>query len=182
MRVFRFRLLWAFIGGTLAYALLVKVAPIRPRGDGLRAVFLVLSGWGMVTYWRPFRRALTWEGWPPPSLLYAVMAWLICTAININCTMGLFWRLSGQPAFLINNPVFDFWVVLGIMALLIAVTVPDLFGKDVPPRDKIQIGSVWLMMFALVCYLTLVRPDLDPLADTIRPWLDSGYEYQPDIR
>ena len=33
---------------------------------------------------------------------------------------------------------------------LIAVTVPDLFGKGVPPRDKLQLGGVWMAMFVVV--------------------------------
>lgn len=180
MQVFRYYTLWSILGALAVYYALVKGVPIRSRGEGLRAVFLVLSGWGMFTYWRPFYRALLTKGRPPDSLLYAVMGWLFCAAATLNCAMGLFWRLSGQPAFLINNAVFDAWVVLGIGALLIAVTVPDLFGKDVPPRDKVRLGGAWLAMFILVAWLVLARPDLDPLADLVRPYLDTGYSYEPE--
>ncbi|WP_082172944.1 hypothetical protein [Methylobacterium platani] len=177
MRVFRYRALMALVAVVLVYSLLVPAIPIRPRGDGLRAIFLILSGWGIFAYWRPFRTAMTTEGWPSGPYLYATMIFLFCSALNLNIAFGLFWRLAGQPAHLVNNPFFDFWVVLGIIALAIAVTVPDLFGKDVPPRDKIQLGAVWSAMFILVVYLTLVRPDLSSLADLVRPITDHGYEY-----
>lgn len=179
MGMFRYRAFWSLILILVVYTLFVKVTPIRPRGDGLRAVFLVLSGWGVFAYWRPFKRAMATEGWPDGPLRYAVMIFLFCAAINLNAATGLFWRLAGQPAYLINNAIFDFWVVLGSLGLLIAVTVPNLFGKGVPPLDKLQLGAVWLTMFALVAYLTLVRPDLEPVAQAVRPYLDSGYEYDP---
>ncbi|MGY2052980.1 hypothetical protein [Methylobacterium sp. JK268] len=164
----------------LLYIGLVRVTPIKPRGDGLRAVFLILSGWGMFAYWRPFRRAMAIEGWPTGPYLYAVMIFLFCLASNLNASIGLFWRLAGQPPYLVNNAIFDFWVVLASLALVIAVTVPDLFGKDVPPRDKLQLGSVWLVMLVVVLYLSLIRPDLSGLAEWMRPWLDSGYDYTFD--
>lgn len=180
MSVFRFRALWSLIAIVALYVVLVKVAPIRARGDGLRGMFFVLSSWGVVAYWRPFRRTMMTDGWPTAALLFGTAMFLFCAAICVNTTMGLFWRLAGQPAFLINNAVFDFWIVLGISALLIAVTTPNLFGPDVPPRDKIQLGSVWAAMFLFAAFLVLARPDLDPLADLVRPWLDSGYNYEPE--
>ena len=180
MRIFRFRALWTLLAILFAYAVLVRLTPIRPRSDGLRAMFFVLSGWGMVAYWRPFRRTMATEGWPPGSLLFGTALFLFCVAVNVNTATGLFWRLSGQPAFLVNNAVFDVWIVLGIVALLIAVTTPDLFGRDVPPRDRIQLGTVWAVMFVLTAYLALARPNLDRLAETVRPWLDSGENHDPD--
>ncbi len=47
MRVFRYRALMALVAVVLVYSLLVPAIPIRPRGDGLRAIFLILSGWGI---------------------------------------------------------------------------------------------------------------------------------------
>ena len=76
-----------------------------------------------------------------------------------------------------NNPLFDLWVVLGSIALLIAVAVPDLFGKGVPPSDKLQLGFVWSVMFAMVLYAVLARPDMSWLADRMRPITDYGYGY-----
>lgn len=180
MRVIRYRALMVLVTVVLVYASMVYTIPIRPRGDSLRAIFLILSGWGMFAYWRPFRRAMMTEGWPSGPYLYATMIWLFCAGLNLNCAFGLFWRLSGQPAFLVNNPFFDIWVVMGCIALAIAVTVPDLFGKDVPPRDKLQLGAIWSIMLILVVYATLVRPDLSGLADVLRPYLDHGYEYTYD--
>ncbi|WP_018261869.1 hypothetical protein [Methylobacterium sp. WSM2598] len=178
MQFFRYRALIVIFVIVALYVVVVRITPIRPRGEGLRAIFLILSGWGMFAYWRPFRKAMLTEGWPSGPYLYAVMIFLFCAGININCATALLWRLSGQPAHLVNNPIYDFWVVLGIIAVAIAVTVPDLFGPDVPPRDKLQLGTVWLIMFVMVSYLVLVRPDLGDFADALRPLTDRGYEYE----
>lgn len=177
MCMFKYKALMTLIASFALYYLFVRMTPIIPRGEGIRAVFFVLSGWGIFAYWRPFRQAMFTPGWPSGPYLYAVMIFLFCAGINLNCSVGLFWRLSGQPAYLINNAIFDMWVVICAWALVISITVPDLFGKDVPPRDKIQLGAVWVAMFAAVMYLTLVRPDLSPLAEIVRPYIDSGYGY-----
>jgi hypothetical protein len=77
--------------------------------------------------------------------------------------------------------IFDFWLVLASCAMGIAVMVPDLFGRDVPPRDKVQLGSVWLVLFVFVFWLVVSRPDMRPAADALRPWLDFGQNYKsPD--
>ncbi|GEP11250.1 hypothetical protein [Methylobacterium gnaphalii] len=180
-RVFEFKALWSLVGLVAAAVALAKLVPYQPRGTALRSTFFVVSGWGLFAYWRPFRAVILTRGWPDGFGLYAIMVWMVCASYNLNIAIATFWRLAGQPAFLINNALFDFWIVLGIAAMTIAVTVPDLFGKDVPPRDKIQLGSAWTVMFALVLYLTIVHPDLGPLADWLRPYIDSGHAYRdPD--
>lgn len=178
-RVFEYRAAWTLAAIVLGYWALAALTPYAERGTGLRGVFLVLSGWGMFAYWRPAWRALTTRGWPSGELLYAVMVFMFCASVNLNMAMVSVWRLSGQPAFMINNALFDFWIVLGICALTIGVTVPNLFGSGVPPRDKITLGTAWLVMFSVVFYLVLVQPDLRPLAEVLRPALERGYDY-PD--
>ncbi|ACL61247.1 hypothetical protein [Methylobacterium nodulans] len=179
-RVFEYRMLWTLLVVAASYVLLVTLTPIVPRGDGLRAVFLVLSGWAAFAYWRPAKAAILTRGWPDGPHLYALMIFLFCVGLTLNCAIGLFWRLSGQPAHPINNPFFDLWVVFGVVALVISITVPDLFGKGVPPRDKVQLGTMWMGMVVLVVWLVMQRPDLSPLAELVRPITDSGYEYAHD--
>jgi hypothetical protein len=180
MRLFRFRAFWSLVLVIIVYLVFARVTPIRPRGESIRAILLVLSGWGMFAYWRPFKMAILSDGWPDAPGWYAIAIFGICAAINFNCAVAIFWRLAGQPAFLVNNAVYDFWIVLAIVVFAILVSVPNLFGKGVPPLDRIQLGSAWMVMFLLVSYLVLVRPNLDPLADAVRPWLDNGYNYEPD--
>lgn len=176
-RILAYRTAWHLGIAISAYLILVFTTPYGPRGTALRGIFLILSGWGMFAYWRPFWTALSKKGPADGSDLYAIMVWLFCASVFVNITNALFWRLSGQPYFLINNAFFDFWIVLGILSLTLAVTVPDLFGKDVPPRDKIQLGTAWLVLSVLVFYLVTVQPDLRPLAELVRPFYDSGHTY-----
>lgn len=188
MQILRFRALIVAAAVSLIYFLMVRYTPIKPRGDGLRAVFLVLGLWGVFSYWKPVREALLAQ---PAALnaygsltgqhLYAMAVFLLCWAVVTNTAWGLFWRLAGQPAYLINNPFFDFWVVLGIVAMIIIVSVPNLFGKGVPPRDKVQLGALWAFTFVFVAWLTIERPDLEWLAVKIRPLVDYGYEYDSDM-
>lgn len=180
-RVLEYRAAVTLFGMVAGYMLLVAGTPYGARGTGLRGLFLVLSGWGMVAYWRPFWRALTTRGWPSGELLYAAAVWLFCASYNLNMAVATVWRLSGQPYYVINNALFDFWIVLGVCALTITVTVPNLFGPGVPPSDRLRLGATWMSMFALVFYLVLVQPDLRPVAEAMRPWLDGGHDYvDPD--
>ena len=179
MRVFRFRAFWCLLIAVVGYIVFTKITPIRPRGEAIRAIPLVLSGWGIFAYWPSFKLAMRSEGWPLPEYRMSIFIFLICAALNLNCAVALFWRLSGQPAFLINNSLYDFWIVLAGIALTVAISVPNLFGKGVPPLDRVQLGAAWTAMFLLVSYLVLARPNLDPLADLVRPWLDNGYNYEP---
>lgn len=176
-RILEYKTAWAIGMALTAYIITVAITPYTPRGTALRGIFLVLSGWGCFAYWRPFWNVVKSKGWPDGAGLYAIMVFLFCTSVNVNIANALFWRGAGQPYFLINNALFDLWIVLGIGALTIAVSVPDLFGKDVPPRDKIQLGTAWLVMFVLVLYLVTVQPDLRPLAEMVRPLYDSGHTY-----
>lgn len=179
--VLEYRTAWLLVAVLAFYSLLVAAVPYQTRGTVLRGVLLVLSGWGLVAYFRPFWRAVTRRGWPTGADLYAVMIVFVCAGLNLNIATAKFWRLSGQPYWIINNWIFDFWLLLAACAMGIAVMVPDLFGKDVPPRDKIQLGSAWLVMFVLVFYLVITRPDLRPAADWLRPYLDFGQNYaSPD--
>ncbi|MEH3117073.1 MAG: hypothetical protein PGN25_05540 [Methylorubrum populi] len=92
-RVFEFRAAWALVSVVLGYTALVLTTPYHARGTGLRGVFLVLSFWGMVAYWRPARRAILSRGWPPGELLYALMVWLGCASYVLNMAVATLWRL-----------------------------------------------------------------------------------------
>lgn len=58
MRLFRFQVLWSLALVIIGDIVFAKITPIRPRGESIRAILLVLSGWGMFTYWRPFKLAI----------------------------------------------------------------------------------------------------------------------------
>jgi hypothetical protein len=181
MRLFEYRTAWFLVFVVVFYALLVAAVPYATRGTALRGSLLVLSGWGLVAYFPPFWRALKRRGPPHGGDLYAIMVVFTCASLNLHIAIAKFWRLSGQPYWIINNVIFDFWLVLASCAMGIAVMVPDLFGRDVPPRDKVQLGSVWLVLFVFVFWLVVSRPDMRPAADALRPWLDFGQNYKsPD--
>lgn len=180
-RVFEFRTAWALLAAASGYTALVFTVPYQARGTGLRGVFLILAFWGTIAYWRPAWKAVIAAGRPRGELLYALMVWLGCASYVLNMAIATLWRLSGQPYYIINNAVFDGWIVLGICALVIGVTVPNLFGKDVPAEEKLRLGFAWLAMFSVVAYLVFVQPDLRPVAEAIRPYIDMGHDYRdPD--
>lgn len=175
--MFEFKTAWGILCVVFFYAFTVLVIPYTSRGLALRGLLLILSWWGLLAYWRPFWRAISHRGWPDGGMLYGVMVFAVCASYNVNIAIALIWRSSGQPAYLVNNALFDFWIVLGILAMTLAVTVPDLFGKDVPPKDKVRLGSAWALAFFLVTFLIIIQPDLKPIAELLRPMLDSNHEY-----
>ena len=175
--IFDFKTAWGIAFVVFFYALTVLTIPYVSRGIALRGLLLVLSWWGILAYWRPFYRAITSRGWPDGATLYGVMVWAVCASYNLNIAIALIWRGAGQPAYLVNNALFDFWIVLAVSAMVLAVTVPDLFGKDVPPQDKVRLGAGWALALFFVTGLIILQPDLRPLAEMLRPLLDSQHEY-----
>lgn len=178
-RVFQYRTAWGLALVGAIYGALLMALPYTTRGASLRGVLWVLSFWGMIVYAPPAWSAVTYRGYAPGRLLYGLMMWLASAAIWVNMTMAGTWRFAGQPYYLINNSVFDLWIVLSIAALGIAVWVPDLFGKDVPPQSKLISGAAFLAVAVFAIYLGLAQPDLRPLAELLRPVLDGGHDY-PD--
>jgi len=181
-RMFQFRAAGGLVCVVVVYGALMLSVPYATRGASLRAMLWVLSVWGMIVYAPPAWSAVTYRGRTPGQLLYGLMMFLVSAGIWVNMTMaGGLWRLSGQPYYIINNSLFDFWIVLSIAALAIAVWVPDLFGPDVPPKSKVISGVAFLAVAAFAIYLGLAQPDLRPLAEWLRPYLDSGHDYRdPD--
>lgn len=180
-RVFQYRTAWGLVLLGTLYTGLILAVPYATRGASLRGILWVLSVWGMIVYAPTAWTAVSYRGWAPGYILYGLMMWLGSAGLWINMTFAGTWRFAGQPYYLINNPVFDLWIVLSLAAMSIAVSVPNLFGKDVPPKSKAISGAAFLAVAVFAVYLGLAQPDLRPLAEWLRPVLDAGHDYaDPD--
>ncbi|QRE72946.1 hypothetical protein [Methylobacterium aquaticum] len=126
-------------------------------------------------------RVLLAPHWPERDQRAVLTVWLIMFLVAVNALWSVFWRLSGQPSYLVNNVLYDgcrIGIIVGIGAL---VQGPNLFGRGVTPAGRWTLALAWVVAVGIVLYLTIVSPDLDWLAAAVQPWLENGVGYGAEM-
>jgi hypothetical protein len=111
--------------------------------------------------------------WPTRTELISlgiVMSWM---SVCFNGLWGMFWRLSGQPAWMVNNDLYQSWVMFNCMAAGLHIIAPNLLGQGVPNTDRARLTGAFGIAFALILVVSVVKPDLTPYSEAIRPYLES---------
>lgn len=168
---------WAMVSLGLAYWALAWATPYRPLNEMIIAVATGFCAVGSISYLPAALRVLLAPHWPERDQRAVLAVWLIMFSVAVNALWSVFWRLSGQPSYLVNNALYDGWrigIIVGIGAL---VQGPNLFGRGVTPAGRWTLALAWAVAIGIVLYLTIVNPDLDWLAAAVRPWLDNGVGY-----
>jgi hypothetical protein len=128
-----------------------------------------------VAYWNRAMSCFTVVGrWPekvPLIALGIVMSW---ASVCSNGLWGMFWRLSGQPAWMVNNDFYQSWVMFNCIAAGLHIIAPNLLGQDVPNVDRARLAGAFGIAFAFILAVSILRPDLAPLSEAIRPYLETG--------
>ncbi len=152
--------------------------PYRDLSEGTIVVGTALCSLASVAFFAPALNCLLYPAWPPREKWAALAVWMALTGVALHGLVSILWRLSGQPAFLVNNPAYTSWIGIWIIpAALILVSAPNLFGPGVPPRERASLGLAWIIAVTFIAYLAFIRPDLTPVAEWLRPYLDIGYGY-----
>lgn len=168
---------WALASLGLAYWALAWATPYRPLNEMVIALATGFCAVGSISYFPAALRVLMMPRWPERDERAVLAVWIIMFSVAVNALWSVFWRLSGQPPYLVNNALYDGWrigIIVGIGAL---VQGPNLFGRGVTASGRATLALAWAVAIGIVLYLTIVSPDLDWLADRARPWLDNGVGY-----
>jgi hypothetical protein len=155
------------------YVAASRLAPVGLFTDIVQVAQIVVSAWAMLTVGGLAARCFSGRGWPHPDDLVGLGIFVTSLGIHWNGIWGLFFRLSGQAPWLIANDVYGAWrplVIIGIITKLVAIGI---FGGNVPRPYRVRLGAMWILALALILYLALARPDLRPLADWLRPYLET---------
>ena len=112
-------------------------------------------------------------GWPNKVQLISLGIVLSWGSVFCNGAWGMFWRLSGQPMWMVNNDLYQSWVMFNCIAASLHIIAPNLIGAGVPTIDRVRLGSAFGIAAALVTVITLTRPDLTDWSEAVRPYLES---------
>ncbi|ACL61772.1 hypothetical protein [Methylobacterium nodulans] len=176
-RFFTRPLVWLALLLLCLYAGLSRFTPASQFTDVVQIAQITVSAWAMVTVGGVALRCFTGRGWPHPDDLVGLGIFVTSLGINWNGAWGLFYRLAGEAPWLINNDIYGAWRALVIIGIIIKLIAIGIFGGSVPRSYKLRHGALWMLAFALVIYLALARPDLRPLAEWLRPYLETAHDF-----
>jgi hypothetical protein len=158
-----------------AYLVSARIMSNEKTAEVWRILQISMSMMVCVAYWNRAMSCFTVVGqWPekvPLIALGIVMSW---ASVCSNGLWGMFWRLSGQPAWMVNNDFYQSWVMFNCIAAGLHIIAPNLLGQDVPTVDRARLAGAFGIAFAFILAVSLIKPDLAPLSEAIRPYLETG--------
>lgn len=151
--------------------------PYQPLNEILVAAACGICAVGAIGFTPAALRILFAPTWPDRNERATIAIWIIVTSAAVNTVWSLWWRLSDQPAFLVNNALYDGWRLGLAIGIVVLVQAPNLVGRGVPVLSRTSYVMAWTAAVALVLYLAIVKPELGWLAERARPYLDNGAGY-----
>src|SRR4051812_21013233 len=161
------------------YIVIAFLAPGRPLAGSLRIVQMSLAVAVVYAYWANAKKCFITPTWPAPENLIAlgiVLSWL---SIFINGVWSILWRLSHQPAWMVNNDLYSSWVVLNVIAATLHVVAANMVGFGVPRADRLRLGLAWAFSLVLIAALVWFRPDMTAFTDQLRGWVEEPGSSRP---
>ncbi|MFB0491925.1 hypothetical protein ABIE45_004511 [Methylobacterium sp. OAE515] len=166
------RFFWLFVLLTIGFGLVAHATPPDDLGECVRVFILSAAAIALVTYWPNAMRAIAGRRWPDPSNRGVMGVFLLAIGSVGTGIFGGLWRFGGFQNFVVNNAVNYYFITLAGVGFMLMVSAPNLFGEGVPPKERILLGSKWVIALSLVLVLALTQPDLRWLVEKLRPWLD----------
>lgn len=163
---------WTLAALVALYAMSAHLAPVRVLSEAWIIALIVASSSVMIAVGPVALRCFTSRGWPHPDDAVGLGMFLTAFGMFWLGLWSLFWRLSGQSAWVVNNDLYNAWRPFVIAGMLTKVTAIGVFGGHVPRGYKVRYGLILLLAAALILLLALTRPDLRPIADWLRPYLE----------
>lgn len=146
-----------------------------------RCLQMSLSFMVMFAYANQAGECFTTVGaWPNKVQLISlgiVMSWM---SVFFNGAWGTFWRLSGQPPWMVNNDLYQSWVMFNCVAASLHILAPNLIGAGVPTIDRVRLGSAFALAGLLIALLSIVRPDLSEWSEVVRPYFETTTRLEGD--
>ena len=163
---------WAAVLLVAIYSLFGHAAPVRMFTEILIVAQIMASAWAMIAVGGVALRCFISPGWPHPDSMVGLGMFLTALGVNWNGAWALFYRLSGQAAWLINNDYYNAWRPIIIAGLVIKVGAIGIFGGHVPRGYKVRHGVFLFLAVLLILLLVLTSPNLRPIAEWLRPYLE----------
>jgi hypothetical protein len=157
-----------------AYLTSARILSNEKTAEVWRILQISLSFMVCVAYWRNAMSCFLVVGkWPDKVSLIAlgiVMSW---ASVCSNGLWGMFWRLSGQPGWMVNNDFYQSWVMFNCVAAGLHIISPNLLGHGVPNTDRARLAGAFGLAFVLIMAVSVLKPDMAPLSEALRPYLES---------
>lgn len=163
---------WTVAVLTVLYAASAHFAPVRLLSEAWIIGLIVAASSVMIAVGPVALRCFTSRGWPHPDDAVGLGMFLTAFGMFWLGLWSLFWRLSGQLPWVVNNDLYNAWRPFVIAGMLTKVTAIGVFGGHVPRGYKVRYGLILLLAAALILLLMWTRPDLRPAADWLRPYLE----------
>lgn len=156
------------------YVLLARVTPVKPLIEFMVVAQIMVSAWAMLTVGGVAMRCFVSRGMPHPDDLVALGMFLTAFGVNWNGGWSLFYRLAGQASWIVNNDIYNAWRPIIVLGVIIKIAAIGIFGANVPRAYKIRHGTLLILLLTLVLTVYFLSPDLRPLADFLRGYLDEA--------
>lgn len=170
--VFRARMTWVMLAIIAMYLESAHVLNNSQSAEVWRSLQISLSAMVCVAYARRAGRCFTVVGkWPERIELISLGIVLSWASVFCNGAWGVFWRLSGQPEWMVNNDLYQSWVMFNCIAAGLHILAPNLMGQGVPVLDRVRLGAAFGAAMALIAVLAVARPDLRPYADILKEFV-----------
>jgi hypothetical protein len=163
---------WLSVALTGLFATVSHFADPDDLGEDVRIFLLSAAAIALVTYLPNALRAVTERPWPSPASRGVWGVYLLALGSVGSGLFGMLWRLGGFANFIVNNAVNYYFIALTGVGFMLMVSAPNLFGEGVPPKERILLGSKWVIALTFVLVLALTQPDLRWLVEKLRPILD----------
>lgn len=163
---------WTVAVLTVLYAASAHLAPVRLLSEAWIVALIVAASSVMIAVGPVALRCFTSKGWPHPDDAVGLGMFMTAFGMFWLGLWSLFYRLSGQSSWVINNDLYNAWRPFVIAGMLTKVTAIGVFGGHVPRGYKVRYGLILLLAAALILLLMWTRPDLRPAADWLRPYLE----------
>jgi hypothetical protein len=169
----RARMTWALALATLGYIGLAILLPNGWLSEVMRCIQLTTSFMVLTGY---FNRACSCffvvGRWPEKHNVIALGIELSWFSIFCNSAWAIFYRLSGQQSWMINNDYYTAWSALSAFAATLHIFAPNIMGPALPKLDRIRFGLTGALGFGLICIVGFWRPDLSPYATWLHSLMD----------
>lgn len=170
--VVRARMTWVMLAITFIYLESAYLLTGSQSAEVWRSLQISLSAIVCVAYARRAGRCFTTVGrWPERIELISLGIVLCWASVFCNGAWGVFWRLSGQPAWMVNNDLYQSWVMFNCIAAGLHILAPNLVGQGVPVLDRVRLGAAFGAALALIAVLAVAQPDLSPYADFLKGYV-----------
>lgn len=170
--VFRARMTWVMFAIIVLYLESAHILTSAQSAEVWRSLQISLSAMVCVAYARRAGRCFTVVGrWPERIELISLGIVLSWASVFCNGAWGVFWRLSGQPEWMVNNYLYQSWVMFNCIAAGLHILAPNLLGQGVPVLDRVRLGAAFGAAMALIAILAVARPDLRPYADILKEFV-----------